>query len=86
MKLTIRSKIVLIASAIMFIAIAANTLVNSLIFTREYSSALQARASMMGKTLTTQLDRLLKLRIPIDGIVGFEEQCQELVNKYDDEK
>ena len=84
MKLNIRSKIVLIASGIMFIAIAANTMVNSLVFTKEYSSALQSRALMMGQTLTSQLDRLLKLKIPIENIIGFEEQCQELANKHED--
>ncbi len=84
MKLNIRSKIVLIASGVLFIAIAANTLMNSLVFTKEYSGALQSRALMMGQTLTNQLDRILKLKIPIENIIGFEEQCQELVNNYED--
>ena len=38
----------------------------------------------MGQTLISQLDRLLKLKIPIESIIGFEEQCQELVGKYED--
>jgi len=84
LKLKIRSKIVLIAAGILFVAIAANTLVNSLVFTKEYSGALQSRAFMMGQTLISQLDRLLKLKIPIENIIGFEEQCQELFGKYED--
>ena len=84
MRLNIRGKIVLIASAILFIAIGANTLVNSYVFTKEYSKALQSKALIIGQTLTAQLERLLKLKIPILDIVGFEEQCQELVNKYKD--
>ncbi len=84
MRFNIRGKIVLIACAILFIAIGANTLVNSYVFTKEYSKALQSKALIIGQTLTSQLERLLKLKIPVRDILGFEEQCQELVNKYKD--
>ena len=66
------------------LGIGANTLVNSIIFTREYSDALQSKAFVIGQTLKSQLDRLLRLEISIENLVGFEEQCQEIVNKYKD--
>lgn len=37
----------------------------------------------MGQSLRNQLDRLLSLEIPIDELIGFEKQCQQLVNEYD---
>jgi hypothetical protein len=37
-----------------------------------------------GHTLKFQLDRLLELGIAVEDLVGFEEQCQEIVNKYPD--
>ena len=30
------------------------------------------------------MDRLLRLKIPLDDIVGFEEQCRETAKKYPD--
>ena len=37
---------------------------------------------MIAKSLKLQLDRVLKLKIPIENLIGFEEQCDELVHKY----
>jgi sensor histidine kinase regulating citrate/malate metabolism len=84
MNLNIRSKIVLISIATLFLALSASTLVSSIVFTREYTTALQSKAFVIGQTLKFQLDRLLRLKIPLQNLVGFEEQCQELVNKYED--
>jgi signal transduction histidine kinase/CheY-like chemotaxis protein len=80
----IRTKIVLIASAILLLALAANTLVGSYVFTREYVHALEGRGADLAQTLVAQVDRLLRLGLPVDGLVGFDEQCRELTRKHPD--
>ena len=82
MNLKIRTKIVLIAIVILLLAIGINASINSYILTREYSNALQSRALVIGQSLALQLDRLLKYGIFLDEVVGFEKQCQEIVNEY----
>jgi len=80
----VRSKIILISMVILFIALGSNTLVNSTVFTREFSVALKNRTFLMGDTLASQLERVLRLKIPLHNIVGFEEQCRELSEKFPD--
>lgn len=84
MRLSIRVKIILITVIIISLAFGANTLISSYVFTREYSAALQAQALIVAKTLDIQLNRLLSLGIALDDIVGFEEQCQDVVNQYEE--
>jgi PAS domain S-box-containing protein len=81
---SIRSKIVLITVAILFVAIGANTLTSSYVFAREYSQALESRASIIGQGLKLELDRLLSFGIPLNNLTGFEKQCQAVVNQYND--
>jgi GAF domain-containing protein/HAMP domain-containing protein len=82
MNLRIRTRIVLIAVAILLLAIGINASIDSYILTREYSNALQSRALVIGQSLALQLDRLLKYGIFLDEVVGFEKQCQETVSEY----
>ncbi|CAB1057683.1 hypothetical protein D1BOALGB6SA_2436 [Olavius sp. associated proteobacterium Delta 1] len=84
MTFSIRAKIVFITVGILFLAIGANTLTSSYVFTREYSEGLKAKGFAVAEDLKLQLDRLLRLKIPIQNLVGFEEQCQDTVNKYKD--
>lgn len=84
MTLNIRVKIVLISFVIFSIAMGANTLVNSIIFSKEYSGAMQSKGFVIAHMLKSQLDRLLKLKIPVNDLVGFEEQCQEMVVRYEE--
>ena len=84
MTLTLRAKILSLSVAILFIAIGASTFFGSILFTKEYSKALEGRAFAIGETLKSQLDGLLKSGTPIHGLVGFEEQCQQLVTKHSD--
>jgi len=84
MNLRIRTKIVLIALVSLLLAIGLNAAISSYIITREYSDALQSRALVIGQSLALQLDRLLKYGILLDEVVGFEKQCQEIVNEYKD--
>ena len=84
MRLSIRTKIILITVGIIFLAIGANTLTSSYVFTEEYTKALENRGFAIAQDLKLQLDRLLRLKIPFQNIVGFEEQCQDTVDKYRD--
>jgi len=83
MKLTLRVKIVVITITIIILSISANSVINSVIFVNEYTDALGGKAFAVGQSLKIQLDRLLKLNIPLDKLVGFEKQCSDLVNTYD---
>jgi PAS domain S-box-containing protein len=82
-RLSIRAKLVFIACAVLFVAMAANTAVNGLVFSQEYSRALLSRTSVIGDSLNSQLQRLLNLNIPINQLIGFEEQCREVLARHD---
>ncbi|MCP4352993.1 MAG: PAS domain-containing protein [Desulfobacterales bacterium] len=84
MALNIRVKIILISFVIFFLAMGANTLVSSIVFTREYSNILQSKGFVVAHMLKSQLDRLLKLKIPVGNLVGFEEQCQDVVSRFEE--
>lgn len=79
---SLRTKILLISTVIVFIALSLNTLVGSTVFKREYSQAFQSKVLVTGQTLKLQLERLLTLGIPLDELVGFEEQCRDTVERH----
>ena len=81
---TISVKIVLITIFIIIVTIGTNTFISSVIFTTEYSAALQSNATVVGQSLEQQLDRLLAFGIELHHIVGFEKQCQDVVSRYDE--
>jgi signal transduction histidine kinase/CheY-like chemotaxis protein len=82
--MTIRTRIVLIASAILLLALGANTLVVTYVFTREYTQALHTRGVDLAQTLVAQVDRLLRLGLPIESVIGFDDQCRDLIRKHPD--
>jgi signal transduction histidine kinase/CheY-like chemotaxis protein/HPt (histidine-containing phosphotransfer) domain-containing protein len=84
MALGIRTKITSLAVAVLILAVGATGLVNSRVFVREYSEALQSRAFVLAETLKFQLERLEQLGIPVDELVGFEKQCRSLIERYPD--
>jgi PAS domain S-box-containing protein len=84
MVIGIRKKIMLISVATLFLTLVATTAVSSVFFMQEYAAALKSRAFMVGSILKYQLEKLLKYDIPLDHLVGFEEQCQEIINNYGD--
>jgi PAS domain S-box-containing protein len=81
MSLSARTKIIVIAVGILVIAVAAVTATSSYLFTKIYSGALISQATVLAQSLKQQLDRLLRLGIAIDELVGFEKQCQEIVSR-----
>ncbi len=84
MTIGIRKKVIFISVAILFLTLAATTIVSGLFFMREYSAALKSRAFLVGSILTYQLEKLLKYDIPLNNLVGFDEQCQEIISNYGD--
>jgi two-component system, cell cycle sensor histidine kinase and response regulator CckA len=80
----IRKKLIFISIAVLFLALGATTTVSSFFFMREYSAALKSRAFLVGSILKYQLEKLLKYDIPLNQLVGFDEQCQEIVTNYGD--
>ncbi len=84
MKFGVREKILVITVTTFLLAIAVNTLVMSQVFRKEYSDALQPKMDVIANTLGSQIERLTELGIAIDGIEGFEAQCQEILQKHKD--
>jgi two-component system cell cycle sensor histidine kinase/response regulator CckA len=82
--LRLRGKIVLVTVAIVAFAVGANTLISSLIFTRDYSEALRSKVLVIAQNLRGELERLLAFEIPLHELVGFEEQCRDIVQRYKD--
>ena len=64
------------------LAVGTNTLISDRFFAREYSEVVQSKMGVVGETLRSQLDRLLTLGIPIQELVGFEEQCQDILKEF----
>ena len=81
LRLKIRTKIIAIIFIALLIIVGANNIITSTVFTREYSSALKNEALVIGEGLKNQLERLINLGISLEDIMGFENQCLELVEK-----
>ncbi|MGE3538061.1 MAG: response regulator [Candidatus Tectimicrobiota bacterium] len=84
MACSIRTKIIVLVTIILFSALGANTLLSSYVFTSEYAQALQSRGFILAHNLQLQLDRLLRLGISVDNLLGFDEQCRDLTQTYTD--
>lgn len=83
MRFSIRTKIVWITIGIIILTIGANTLTSTYIFTAEYSTTLETRGFSIAQDLKMQLERLLRFKIPLENLEGFEEQCRDIVKKHD---
>jgi two-component sensor histidine kinase/HAMP domain-containing protein len=80
---SIRTKIVLITTIVLVVTIAINSLINNRVFVNEYSKALVLQTFGIAHSLKLQLDRIMKLGITLDEIIGFERQCQNTVADHD---
>ncbi|NLW56947.1 MAG: PAS domain S-box protein [Firmicutes bacterium] len=78
----LKTKITIVIILILSATIGLGTWVNSTLFMQEYRAALEDNMFMIGENLKQQLDRLLALGIKFDDIMGFDEQCREIVQKY----
>ena len=77
-------KIISITTLILMLTIAGSSIINGILFFKEYNDALYSRASAIGFSLKSQLDHLLNLGISLAELSGFENQCQALIDQYDD--
>ncbi len=82
MSFTLKTKILVIATAVIMVAIGAVIVTSAQQSARDYEEALQSRSVAIAKSLAIQLERILQLGLRIDDIVGFEEQCNEVVSSY----
>lgn len=76
------SKISLILLMILLMTVGINSWLTNRIFVNEYTEALKSEVLVIGEGLKLQLDRLLGLEFPLEDIMGFDEQCQEIISKY----
>ena len=81
--LSIRTKIICITTLILSVSLGIHNIIISRVFVKEYSKALLLEASGVAQTLSLQLDRIMKLGIALEEIMGFEKQCQNIVNEHD---
>lgn len=82
MRVSLRSKILVIVAAVMLTVICLTVATNALISARAYNAALESRTEAIAQSLTLQFERLLQLGLSVDAIVGFEEQTREIVESY----
>jgi diguanylate cyclase (GGDEF)-like protein/PAS domain S-box-containing protein len=81
-KLGLRRKILVIATAVILCAMGAVIATGTRLASHQYEQALQSRSLAIGKGLALQLERLLATGIPVDSLVGFEQPCREVVSAY----
>lgn len=83
MQLTLRKKIVLATVAILILTVGAGMVVSARTFSSVYADSIKAKVSAVGRSLVSQMDRLITLGMQLDELVGFEVQCREIVDKYE---
>jgi len=81
-KSTLQGKILFIASVVTLCTVCAVIISGAYQSTREYKSAMESRSLAISKSLVLQFERLLALGLTLDEIVGFEDQCEEVVRAY----
>jgi len=81
--ISVRAKIVFITVSMMVLALGTSTLMGSYMMVQGYSKALQSEAISIAQGLKFQLDRILRLGLELEDIVGFENQCRETTDKYE---
>jgi signal transduction histidine kinase/DNA-binding NarL/FixJ family response regulator len=85
MNIGLKAKIVLIATGVTLFSMGAIIASSSYFFTKEYTKALESRSLAIGNSVKIQLERLLKLTfgIRVEDLVGFDQQCQDIVRTYE---
>lgn len=83
MKLSVRTKLTIVMAVFLIAALIASTLANAVAFRRQFTEAMQSQAFAVGRIVSTQLQHILSLGIPLDELIGFEVQCREAVEAYD---
>jgi len=78
----LRTKILLITSVVIITICIGITWTVSSYYSATYAETLQSRSLAIAKSLALQMERITGLGIQIESVVGFEEQCVEVVRAY----
>jgi len=81
--LSVRARIILITTTILIMAQTLTYVSNRRIYIREYTEATLIETTGLAQSLRFQLERIMELGLRIDGIVGFEKQCRNLVRDHE---
>jgi len=82
--LSLTKKIVIVTAGIAALIVVAEAVFTTGFFVKEYEGIARSRGFAVARSLRQQLDRVLSFGIPLDELVGFEEQCRALKNEYAD--
>ncbi len=81
---TLQTKIMLILLAVFLLTLSINVFFTGKIFRAEYTGAVEGELFAVGQGLKVQVERLLGYGLPLGDLVGFDELCDEVVEKYPD--
>ncbi len=81
---SVRTRILVVVGAVVVVTVLLVTMLGARSFEQHYTAALQAQGTAVGRILASQLEQLLRLGIPAEELVGFDQQCQDAVDSYDD--
>lgn len=79
MRVSIRSKIIIIAILIPSLAVGASTFIWNREFKEVYANALQSETMVIADHLAHQLNEILELGIPLEDVVGFQKELKDIV-------
>ncbi|MBW2137201.1 MAG: response regulator [Deltaproteobacteria bacterium] len=79
MRVSIRSKIIIIAILIPSLAVGASTFIWNREFKEVYANALQSETMVIADHLAHQLNEILELGIPLEDVVGFQKGLKDIV-------
>jgi PAS domain S-box-containing protein len=83
MQQAISTKIVTITTVVLLVALGSSTILTGWLLSEKYGQAIESRALAIGHSLESQLIWLLNLGIALENLSGFENQCREVVDRYD---
>ena len=81
---SVRTRILVVVGAVVVVTVLLVTMLGARSFEQHYTSARQAQGTAVGRILASQLEQLLKLGIPAEELTGFDQQCQDAVDSYDE--
>ena len=84
LRTSLRAKIVLIAIGVMLFSMGAIIAASGYVFAQEYTRAFESRSLAVGNSVKIQLERLFKLTfgIRVEDLIGFDQQCRDIVATY----
>lgn len=80
----LNTKIITLFTIVLLISTIAASGFSGSMFVSQYSSALKDKILVIGQDLKLQLEHILALEIPLESVMGFGEQCQQVIDKHPD--